>query len=263
MSPVMQGICDDLQAETDALGEVVSGITEEQWRLPTPAQGWDSRETMVHLGMTDWVATVAVVDPDGFAGFTAAAARGEMDLHTAAGFDFASMSGAEIWDWLRTERAKMVAAVRPHDPKDRIPWFGPSMGALSFVTARLMETWSHGHDVADTHGRELPRTDRLRHVAHIGVSTRGWSYANRGLEVPAEPVRVELDAPSGSVWTWGPEDAADKVSGDAYEFCLAVTQRRHHIETGLSIEGSLALAWMDIAQAFAGPPTDTQHRRAA
>ena len=57
VSPVMQGICDDLQAETDALGEVVSGITEEQWRLPTPAQGWDSRETMVHLGMTDWVAT--------------------------------------------------------------------------------------------------------------------------------------------------------------------------------------------------------------
>ena len=257
----MDGICDDLQAETDALGEVVSGISEEQWRLPTPAEGWDSRETMVHLGMTDWVATLAVVDPGRFDGFKAEAARGEMDLHTAAGFDFASMSGAGIWDWFREERSKMLAAVRPLDTRDRIPWFGPSMGALSFVTARLMETWSHGHDVADTHGRELPRTDRLRHVAHIGVSTRGWSYANRGLEVPAGPVRVELDAPSGDVWTWGPPDAADKVSGDAYEFCLAVTQRRHHTETGLTIEGPLALAWMDIAQAFAGPPTDTQHQR--
>ena len=110
---------------------------------------------------------------------------------------------------------------------------------------------------------ELPRTDRLRHVAHIGVSTRGWSYANRGLEVPDGPVRVELDAPSGDVWTWGPEDAADRVGGDAYEFCLAVTQRRHHTETGLSVTGPLATGWMDIAQAFAGPPTDAESRRAA
>ena len=259
----MDGICDDLQAENDALGDVVGDLSEEQWRLPTPAEGWDSRETMVHLGMTDWVATVAVVDPEHFDDFKAAAARGEMDLHTAAGFDFASMSGAEIWDWLCAERSKMLDAVRPLHPKDRIPWFGPSMGALSFVTARLMETWSHGHDVADTHGRELPRTDRLRHVAHIGVSTRGWSYANRGLEVPDGPVRVELDAPSGDVWTWGPEDAADRVSGDAYEFCLAVTQRRHHTETGLSVTGPLATGWMDIAQAFAGPPTDAESRRAA
>ena len=259
----MDEICDDLQAETDALGDMVSDLSEEQWRLPTPAEGWDSRETMVHLGMTDWVATLAVVDPERFGGFTAAAARNEMDLHTAAGFDFASMSGAEIWDWMCAERSKMLDAVRPLDRKERIPWFGPSMGALSFVTARLMETWSHGHDVADTHGRELPRTDRLRHVAHIGVSTRGWSYANRGLEAPDGPVRVELDAPSGAVWTWGPDDAADKVSGDAYEFCLAVTQRRFHTETGLSVVGPLATGWMDIAQAFAGPPTDAEGRRAA
>ncbi len=256
----MDSICDDLVAETDALSDVVDGISEDQWHLPTPAEGWDSRETVIHLGMADWVATMAVVNPERFDGFKASAARGETDLHTAAGLDFAAMSGTQIWDWLCEERAKMLAAVRPLDVKDRIPWFGPSMSALSFVTARLMETWSHGHDVADTHGRELPQTDRLRHVAHIGVSTRGWSYANRGLTVPSGSVRVELDGPNGDTWTWGPDDAADKVSGDAYEFCLAVTQRRHHTETGLLVEGPLALEWMDIAQAFAGPPTDTAHR---
>ncbi len=258
----MDGICDDLSAETDALGDVVGDLSEEQWRLPTPAQGWDSRETMVHLGMTDWVATVAVTDAERFADIKASAERGEVDLHTAAGIDFSLMTGTQIWDWLRAERSKMLDAVRPLDSKDRIPWFGPSMGALSFVTARLMETWSHGHDVADTHGRELPRTDRLRHVAHIGVGTRGWSYANRGLEVPSGPVRVELAAPSGDLWVWGPEDASDKVSGDAYDFCLAVTQRRHHTETALSLAGPLALEWMDIAQAFAGPPTDATNRLA-
>ena len=259
----MQGICDDLQAETDALGEVVSGITEEQWRLPTPAQGWDSRETMVHLGMTDWVATLAALDVEGFNRTKEAMTRGETDLHAAAALDFEAMSGAQIWEWMSEERSKMIAAFRPLGPKDRLPWFGPDMSALSFATARLMETWSHGHDVADTHGAELPHTDRLRHVAHIGVSTRGWSYANRGLEVPAGGVRVELDAPSGAAWTWGPDDAADAVRGDAYQFCLVVTQRRHHTETELEIEGPLAVGWMDIAQAFAGPPTDTANRRTA
>jgi hypothetical protein len=31
----------------------------------------------------------------------------------------------------------------------RITWYGPSMSARSFVTARLMEAWAHGQDVAD------------------------------------------------------------------------------------------------------------------
>ncbi|WP_419841707.1 TIGR03084 family metal-binding protein [Candidatus Poriferisodalis sp.] len=259
----MDGICDDLEAETDALGDVIEDLSEAQWRLPTPAAGWDSRDTMIHLGMTDWVATAAVADPERFEDIKASAARGETELHSAAGIDFAPMSGAQIWEWLRAERAKMLEAVRPLGNKDRIGWFGPSMGARSFVTARLMETWSHGHDVADTHGRVLPRTQRLRHVAHIGVSTRGWSYANRGREVPSDPVRVELAAPNGDLWTWGPLEAVNVVRGDAYDFCLAVTQRRHHTETTLSLTGPLATEWMDIAQAFAGPATDAASRRAA
>jgi uncharacterized protein (TIGR03084 family) len=99
------------------------------------------------------------------------------------------------------ERAPASAALRPLDPKDRIPWFGPPMSARSFATARLMETWSHGWDVAEALGRPDPPTDRLRHVAHLGVVTRGWSYAVRGRPAPEGPVRVELEAPSGAEWT--------------------------------------------------------------
>ena len=156
----------------------------------------------------------------------------------------------------------MTDAFRALGPKDRIPWFGPDMSALSFATARLMETWSHSHDVADTFGQQYPQTDRLRHVAHIGVTTRGWSYMNRGLAVPEGPVRVELTAPGGDTWTWGPDDATDVVRGDAYEFCMLVTQRRHHTEVDLDVQGALAQEWVEIAQAFAGPPTDTPAGRA-
>ncbi len=124
-----------------------------------------------------------------------------------------------------------------------------------------METWSHGQDVADALGAEWPATDRLRHVAHIGVSTRGWSYVNRGEAVPEGDVRVELTAPSGAVWTWGSEDAENRVSGAALDFCLVATQRRHLDDVSLETTGDLARGWMEIAQAFAGPPTLPQDDR--
>ena len=128
------------------------------------------------------------------------------------------------------------------------------MSARSFITARLMETWAHGQDVVDALGAERPPTDRLRHVAHIGVGARPFSYVANGREPNPAPVRVELVAPSGDEWTWGPDDAADRVSGPALDFCLLVTQRRHRDDVDLTVQGAAADEWIGIAQAFAGPP---------
>jgi uncharacterized protein (TIGR03084 family) len=140
------------------------------------------------------------------------------------------------------------------DPGARLPWYGPSMGAVSFVTARLMETWAHGQDVVDAVGAERPPTDRLRHVAHIGVGAMGFSFQAHGLDAPTVPIRVELVAPGGALWTWGPEEAEDVVRGPALDFCLVVTQRRHLDDARLDITGPVARQWMSVAQAFAGPP---------
>lgn len=248
----MEEICHDLDQEQQSLDEIVAGLSEEEWLAPTPAEGWDIKDTIIHLIHADMAAHLAVVDAEGFQ-------RAKHDM-TSGGFEGVfggrgERSGPETLTWWREERARMLAAFAARGPKDRIPWFGPDMSTLSFATARLMETWSHGQDVADTLGVTIPATDRLRHVAHIGVSTRGWSYVNRGQEVPAGAVRVELTSPSGQVWTWGPDDAVDRVTGTALDFCLLVTQRRHRDETALVAEGPLAVEWMSIAQAFAGPPT--------
>ena len=56
------------------------------------------------------------------------------------------------------------------------------------------------------------------------------------------------------MWTWGPEDAADRVTGPAIDFCLLVTQRRHRDDVRLVADGPAADEWLGIAQAFAGPP---------
>jgi uncharacterized protein (TIGR03084 family) len=125
---------------------------------------------------------------------------------------------------------------------------------MSMATARIMETWAHGLDVADALGIERPPTVRLRHVAHISVRTRDFAFSVHGRTPPADPFRVELAAPDGSTWTWGPEDAAQRIVGSALDFCLVATQRRHRSNTDLKADGPDADAWLDIAQAFAGPP---------
>jgi len=133
-----------------------------------------------------------------------------------------------------------------------LPWFGPAMSAASSLTARIMETWAHTQDIADALGVTREPTDRLRHVAHIGVGARAFSYAVHGKSVPAAEIRVELAGPDGAVWTWGPAEAENRVSGPALDFCLLVTQRRHRNDLSLAIEGPAAIEWMAIAQAFAG-----------
>lgn len=255
----MEQICEDLTAEHAALDAVVADLDEAGWKTPTPAAGWDVLDTIVHLHAADGMALLAVADPGGFEEAKAALLSGA----SLDGWflDPKATSGADVLARWRTDREAMLATFRPLGPKDRIPWFGPSMSALSFATARLMETWSHGHDIATALGRELPVTDRLRHVCHIGVTTRGWSYVNRGEAVPEGDVRIEVLAPSGQTWSWGPEGAGSRVSGTALDFALVATQRRHLADTSLQVEGDLAHDWLDRAQAFAGPATHTDPSR--
>ncbi len=117
-----------------------------------------------------------------------------------------------------------------------------------------METWAHGQDVADALGVPREPTGRLRHIAHLGVRTFGFCFRLHGRPVPDPPVRVELTAPDGTTWAWGPAGARDRVTGPALDFCLVVTQRRHLTDTALEVHGPVATEWISIAQAFAGAP---------
>jgi uncharacterized protein (TIGR03084 family) len=160
----------------------------------------------------------------------------------------------DLLAWFDSSRAGLIKTFVALDPGARVPWFGPPMSAASSVTARLMETWAHGQDVADALGAVREPTDRLRHVAHIGIRALPFSYALHDRPAPQAPVRVELTGPGGDVWTWGPADAVDLVRGPALDFCLLVTQRRHRDDLALEISGPVAAEWMSIAQAFAGTP---------
>jgi len=247
----MERICDDLRDELADLDAIVAGLDETEWDRPTPAEGWTVRDQISHLWFFDQRAVMALTDPDAFAAdMERLLAGGGTDLSVEPG---RSMSGTALLDSWRGDREALLVLARGVDPSSRVPWYGPAMGARSFITARLMETWAHGQDVADALGVRRTPTARLQHVAHIGVRARPFSYAIRQKAVPEEPVYVALDAPDGSLWEFG-EPAADSVRGDALDFCLVVTQRRHPADTGLVVTGPAATDWISIAQAFAGAP---------
>ncbi len=244
----------DLAAEGDALDQLVAPLTPEQWATETPSVGWTVATQIAHLNWTDSVSIVAATDPAEFGRqLEAAMDRIETFVDDAAA-ELAQLPSAELLARWRRGRADLVAALAAGPAGQKLPWFGPPMSAASMATARLMETWAHGQDVADALGVARRPTTRLRHIAHIGVRTRNFAYVSNQLDVPAEEFRVELAGPDGDLWAWGPDDATDRLTGPAVDFALLVTQRRHPDDLSLRAEGDGAAQWLRIAQAFAGPP---------
>ena len=244
----------DLRAESDELDKLVADLPAERWAAPTPAPGWTIAHQIAHLLWTDRVALTAVTDEAGFAALLEVAAANPTGFVDEGAEEVAAAPPDQLladWRWTRARLHGELLAVAAGR---KLPWFGPAMSAASMATARLMETWAHGLDVADTLGVKRPATARLRSIAHIGVRTRDFAFAINGLTPPAEPFRVELRAPDGSTWSWGPDDAAQRVTGSAEDFCMLVTQRRTREALDVTAEGDDAQQWLTIAQAFAGPP---------
>ncbi|MBV9515809.1 MAG: TIGR03084 family protein [Mycobacteriaceae bacterium] len=247
-------ILDDLVAESDALDSLVAPLPEPGWRRPTPAAGWTVAHQIGHLLWTDHVALTSVTDEAAFGDLLAVAAADPTGFVDTAAEKESLRSPAELLDDWRVTRRRLHDALFAVPSDRRLVWFGPPMSPASMATARLMETWAHGLDVADALGIRRSATARLRPIAHLGVRTRDFAFAVHNEDPPAEPFRVELQGPDGEAWVWGPADAGQRITGSAEDFCYLVTQRRPPASLDVVAEGDDAKRWLMIAQAFAGPP---------
>ncbi|MEV1062341.1 TIGR03084 family metal-binding protein [Streptomyces sp. NPDC050263] len=247
-------VLDDLRAESDELDRLVAELGPEQWALPTPAAGWTVAHQIAHLTWTDHSSLLAVTDQEAFAREVEKALAEPGDFVDNGAEQGAAKPPVRLLGGWRAGREALQGALRAAPEGARFPWYGPPMSTASMATARLMETWAHGLDVADALGAAPAPTDRLRHIARLGVRTRDYAFGVHGQPVPFEEFRVELTSPSGEVWGYGPEDADDRVTGPALDFCLLVTRRAHRADLALHAEGPDADRWLDVAQAFAGPP---------
>lgn len=246
-------VLDDLRGESEEVDRLVRDLSDERWAAPTPAAGWTIAHQVAHLTWTDRAALLAVTDAEGFGAEAEKALAAPESFVDDGAAEGAALSPAELLGRWRVGRERLWTALSAAPPGARFPWYGPPMSAASMATARLMETWAHGQDIADALGVVRAPTARLRHVAWIGLRARDYAYLVRGITPPAEPFRVELTGPDGDVWVYGPEDAAQRITGPALDFCLLVTQRVHRDDTALRAQGADAAHWLTIAQAFAGP----------
>jgi len=252
----MQQICHDLTLEQGTLDNLVTSLPKEDWDRATLCLDWTIKDEICHLAYFDYTARLAATDADAFTQHLVADFGQVKDMDEVTNITLTRGRALDIEGllaWWRTERQQLHSALIGLNRKDRLPWYGPPMSALSFATARLMETWAHGQDIYDAM-QQRPVSPGLKHIAHLGVSTFGWSFTNRGQEVPDTSVYVSLSGPTGETWTWGDADAGETITGPAEDFCLVVTQRRHVDDTALAVAGDTARQWMLIAQAFAGPP---------
>lgn len=249
----------DLRSEADELHAFLKTLDERDWNRSTQFMDWTPWDVVAHLHYFDRVSLLALTDEAAFvdrrkqmvesmsAGVTnREAARSDFD-----GLD----SAALLTHWIETCH-ELAEELGSSEPKRRLPWFGPDMGVKMFTTARLMETWAHGQEIYDLKQATRPPTDRLQHIAVLGVKTFGWTFANRGLEPPGPPPYVRLVAPSGAIWEWNEPSESERVCGDALDFCQVVTQGRNVGNSALEVTGPIATRWMSIAQCFAGPPVE-------
>ncbi|HEV7657275.1 MAG TPA: TIGR03084 family metal-binding protein [Mycobacteriales bacterium] len=244
----------DLRDESAELLDLLAPLDATGWGRPTPAAGWSIQDQVNHLAWFDEAAALAVTDPDEFRAGALALAGEAADFPDVLVTRQRGMAHTASHGWFRSARAAYLELAAATDGATRLPWYGVEMSMTSAVTARLMETWAHGQDVADALGVQRVPTARLRHVCHLGVATRDHSFRLRGLPAPAADVAVELSGPDGALWTWGSTSDGQRVSGPALDFCLLVTQRRHRADTALVAEGDVATAWLELAQAYAGAP---------
>jgi len=249
----------DLCAEADELRDLLAKLAPADWDRPTGFLGWTPWDVVAHLHFFDRMSLLALRDPEAFAAertrLIGALQEGRSNAEIARA-ELGELAPEELTERWHATCRELAEGLGSQDPKRRLPWFGPDMSVRMFTTARFMETWAHAQEIYDLVKVPRRHTDRIRHVAVIGVKTFGWTFANRGLEVPGPPPYVRLAAPSGEVWEWNEPREDERVEGDAVDFCRVVTQVRNVADTSLRVRGEVARRWMSMAQCFAGGPAD-------
>jgi uncharacterized protein (TIGR03084 family) len=249
----------DLREEGSDLYALLETLGERDWARRTPFKSWTVQDVIAHLHLSDRHAVLSLKSPDEFLKLAAEVAQAVgqgSDLMTYTRQEIGPQQPKQMLALWHDYFMEMCDLLERAEPGLRLKWFGPDMGVRMFATARQMETWAHGQDIYDLLRIERTPTDRIKNVAVIGVKTFGWTFVNRGLDVPPDVPFVRLTAPSGATWEWGEPNERNFVAGLATDFCHVVTQGRNVADTGLRVTGETATRWMSIAQCFAGGPVD-------
>jgi uncharacterized protein (TIGR03084 family) len=228
----------DLAAEQQAFADLLREIGDDDWVRPSAAGGWTIRDQVAHLADTEEVAADTLTEgPRAFE-------KAVPEFDTAENFTASGcrrgngLSPNELIAWWTEASTRTRELLGKQDPDERVAW-GFGMPARTFATARLMEHWAHGLDIADALGLPAKETPRLRHIAALGHSSLRYAFARARVRWPVGRVlRLELTGADGGEYEFGPGDATDVLRGPLMQWCRTATQRR--ATDSLEADGELA-----------------------
>lgn len=244
-----------LRADSEAIERMVADLTDEQWATETPAEGWTIADQVAHLAFVFSLAATAAGEPEKFRAIAEGVAGfGEFDAAVNAALEpYRALTPAEILGRFRLERDRSIDALAAIPAEGTVPWFVNPLPPVVLASAGMLECFAHGQDIADTLGVERSHDDRVQYLTTFVAHTRDFGFAAHGETAPAEAFRFELTLPSGRVWTFGPEDATDRVTGSAVDAVLLAARRRHAGDLDVTGSGEAAQRWLSVAQAYRGP----------
>lgn len=246
----IEDLLTELTDEQESLMVVLRSIGEDDWFMPTPAKYWDVRDTIAHFADTDELAFDTLTGGERTLNvFATRLASGE-DVTFWGVQRGRRLAGKEVLSWWERTAAAQRDQFALTAPDFRVPW-GLGMRTASLIKARLMEAFAHGHDVRVALGVPIPDSPRMRHVAWLATRALPYAYTVAGREPPAGALRVELDLSDCSTWTYGPDDAPNRITGPALEYCEVFVQRRRLADApDLVAEGDAAVAALEVARAY-------------
>lgn len=248
-----QGAIAALTEECDELDGLVVELTAAQWDAPTPAPGWTVAHQVAHLAATFWMAGLAATDSEAFVAMTGQLSSNFNTNVSLALQQYLGDPPELLFQRWKAERVGAIKSLAAVPDNELVPWLVNPLPPSILATAGMMEAFAHGHDITDSLGLRRRYTDRIKYLVAFAVRTWDFGYQARKLAPPDTEFRFEITGPSGARWRFGPEDAEQRITGSAVDFCLLTTRRRHRDDLDVTAVGADAEHWLDIAQAYRGP----------
>ena len=249
----------DFLKESKLLYDLLKNRDESDLKLITQFKNWSINDVIGHLYLFN-VAAIRTVDgeksfDDFFSPFLQLLQKGQSMVQAQVPWLNGLSNHMLLNKWWNSclELENIYSIV---DPKLRVKWAGPEMSARSSITARQMETWSHGHEIFDRLGQKRKEGDHIKNIVHLGISTFEWTFVNRQIQLPETKPFVLLKLPSGAEVSYNEPNKKNFIKGSSVQFCQVVTQVRNIDDTILNVFGNAATTWMKYAQCFAGKPED-------
>jgi uncharacterized protein (TIGR03084 family) len=252
----MEDLLTALAAQHAELAQLIDGCTSADWERPTPCVGWDVGDVVLHLALTDELASASArgeLPPlaHGLMGSRESQAVSVDDAAAAQVAAERSIGGAAIRQRWHDASSGMRAAFDRADPHRRVTWVSNQLSVQTLAATRLSECWIHTGDIASALDVRLEPTARLRFIARLAWRTLPYAFARADLTMHG-PVALDLAGPSGDEWRFDPDEpACTTIRGSAVEFCDVAARRADPGATNLVGTGPDADAVLRVVRTYA------------